>query len=198
MKILRSSQFIVRENYGVYRDFMWLFVGDPEKSRRENGERPWPTQEERVYSHQVFAGFDPKSGRLAYLGKDLWRHDKDPRSLMYVEADLQRGTIYQRKVLVSSVTGYGEGRELWAQFVPQGDENGRINAHQTMHLRVQMDSNYRAKDLRVTDGRHTRVQEYSDMETLSDEIARYIDYLESEAALLKINQDLARLALASA
>lgn len=92
------------DNYN-YAKCVWL--GNPDRSRRLDGEHPWPTrihnQEPYVYSVPVMAGVDVAHETMLYIGKDNWKPVNDPNAWLVAERRLIGGREIEHRVLHASV-----------------------------------------------------------------------------------------------
>ncbi len=172
------------QKMATYDHFKWLYTGNPSRERRKAGDRPWPRREgeQIAYSHQVFSGFDPEHNRLLEIAKDPWIDSRNPRDWLVVEADLNRGTIYERRPIVTHVNG---NNELWMQLEPQRDENGRVAMNRTMFVTAQLEPDFTTAHAEIRDGRYGGVLEFEDMEALESMIViiQHIRWAQNEAEM---------------
>lgn len=109
------------DNYN-YAKCVWL--GNPERRRRLDGEHPWPTrihnQERYVYSVPVMAGIDVARETMLYIGKDSWKPVGDPNAWLVAERKLIGGREIEHRILNASVDA---GHDVRLTLAPASFDN---------------------------------------------------------------------------
>ncbi len=90
--------------YLALQEIMWLYVGDPDQSKRQGlHDVPGATIEtshgERIFSMGCAAQFDPESGELCIVRRDPEFDNNDPSSWLIVRAQIRTGAVSTEQVI---------------------------------------------------------------------------------------------------